>query len=115
MNRIDERWELVRDTLRGAVSIAYDGCHKIYISLDEGAHQQKIEYGYDPLIRVDDSFTPAQALAQLKAWYAESCDLRFVSTVRTVKGDPNNGYVDLIPQFYEEDGFAEDEAEAEDE
>jgi len=42
-------------------------------------------------------------LATIKDWYATSCGLRFVSGVRSVDGDPNEGFIDLIPQCADDD------------
>jgi hypothetical protein len=44
-----------------------------------------------------------QMLATLHDWWDSSCGLRFISSVKTVKGDPNEGFTHLIPQFEEED------------
>ena len=61
-----------------------------------------VSYGYVPLIRVE-SVGAEEALELLRDWYDESCGLRFISAVKTVDGDPNDGFTDLIPQFDEED------------
>jgi hypothetical protein len=37
-------------------------------------------------------------LETIQDWYADSCGLRFVSAVRTVGGDPNEGFISLIEQ-----------------
>lgn len=82
-----------------AKAMHFDGCHKIYLSMDDAQVGLMREYGYG--IEVPD-------LEKLKGWYEESCGLRFVQSVRTVTGDPNEGFDDLIPQFDGEDD-AEDE------
>lgn len=99
-----DRWENIAAVLRtDAVSIAWDTCHKIYVLLDEPQHKLMASYGYDPLYRIDAIGGPDAALAILRQWWDESCGLRFINSVRTVPGDPNDGFTDLIPQFAEED------------
>ena len=93
-----KHWKAIEKTLEDAVSIAFDTCHKIYVLQDEGQHQQMESYGYDPLIRIE-SIGVESALLQLKDWYAQSCGLRFINAVRTVDGNPNDGFTNLIAQF----------------
>jgi hypothetical protein len=85
-----------------AKGIAFDTCHKIYVLMDDGQMAQMKEYGYDPLIAADTT-TPDEMLATIKDWYETSCGLRFVSGVRSVDGDPNEGFIDLIPQGADDD------------
>ena len=103
MSIVDDLFENnVKSALQGAVSIAWDTCHKIYLLMDENQHQEMITYGYDPLIRLD-SIGHEEAFKELRQWYDESCALKFISSVRTVDGDPNEGFLDLIPQFVDEE------------
>lgn len=99
-------WDKVEVAVEMAKGIAFDTCHKIYVLMDDEQMAQMEEYGYDPLIP-SSSMTPEQMLATIKDWYAHSCMLRFVQAVRTVEDDPNEGFVELIPQCAEWD---EDEA-----
>lgn len=99
---LETNWQTIRATLDQTVSIAWDQCHKIYLLLDEGQHQQMIDYGYDPLIRVSH-IGPDVALTILRAWWEESCSLRLVNSVKTVEGNPNDGFTSLILQFEDED------------
>ncbi len=116
MNKIDEKFDTeVPDALVGAVSIAWEGCHKIYILMDEEQHEQMISWGYNEsgshLLRLDKiGFN--SALEILRDWFEQSCGLRFINAVSTVKGDPNLGFQDVIAQFETDD---EDELEDEDE
>ena len=80
-----------------AKGIAFDGCHKIYVLMDDDQMAQMKEYGYDPLISSDE-MTPEEMFKTVKGWYDKSCPLRFISAVRTVKGDPNKGFITLIDQ-----------------
>jgi hypothetical protein len=100
------QWDKVALMCEAAEGIAFDTCHKIYVLLDGAQMEQMKEYGYDPLISSGE-MTPEEMYGKIRDWYAESCMLRFVSAVRTVKGDPNEGFIDLIPQGAddEEDEF----------
>lgn len=90
-------WAKVEVAVEMAKGIAFDECHKIYVLMDDAQMEQMKEYGYDPLLSSDD-LTPAEMLETIRKWYAESCMLRFVDAVRTVQGDPNEGFLTLIPQ-----------------
>lgn len=94
-------WADVRLALTWADSIAFDGCHKVYVLMDEAQTTEMRGYGYgsdDPsyLQPVTD---PDEALATIQAWFYGSCGLEFVNAVRTVSGNPNDGFTQLIPQF----------------
>ena len=93
-------WTEVEEALPEAKSIAFDGCHKIYVLMDDEQTEQMRGYGYDPLLLVTD---PTAALTTLRDWYVASCGLRFISAVRTVTGDSNEGFTSLIKQFEDED------------
>lgn len=90
-------WDKVEVAVEMAKGIAFDTCHKIYVLMDDEQMAQMEEYGYDPLIP-SSSMTPEQMLTTIKQWYANSCGLRFVQAVRTVEGDPNDGFISLIGQ-----------------
>jgi hypothetical protein len=108
MSNLDKMWEDVEYELQGADSIAWDGCHKIYLQMDSRQTAKMFEYGYDPLIMASDSTVP-EMLTTLKEWYNDSCGLRFIQSVRTVEDDPNKGYTNLIPQGAEEDDYCDHE------
>jgi len=99
---MSDRWLEVDEAVDEAVSIAWDGCHKIYVLMDEQQHELMRSYDYDPLIRVDD-IGADEARDLLREWYEESCGLRFISAVKTVADDPNDGFDALIPQFAEDE------------
>ncbi len=92
-------WQHVRNTLTTAKGIAWDGCHKIYVLMDDEQMKQMASYGYDPLLPVEE---PDRELKTLKEWYDDSCGLRFISAISTVTGDPNDGFTDLIAQFHDD-------------
>jgi hypothetical protein len=79
-------WDKVEVAVEMAKGIAFDTCHKIYVLMDDAQMEQMKEYGYDPLI------------STIQKWYSDSCGLKFVQAVRTVEGDPNDGFISLIGQ-----------------
>jgi hypothetical protein len=99
-------WQEVEEALPNAKSIAWDECHKIYVLMDDEQTRTMEGYGYDPLLPVTN---PATALSTLHDWWDASCGLRFISAVKTVSGDPNEGFTSLISQFEndEDDEFNE--------
>lgn len=105
-----EQWAKVEVATEMAKGIAFDNCHKIYVLMDDAQMAQMEEWGYDPLIP-SSSMTPKQMFTTIKQWYGESCMLRFVDAVRSVDGDPNEGFTTLIPQGADgyEDSDDEDE------
>lgn len=90
-------WDKVESALSGAKGIAFDNCHKIYVLMDDTQMAQMEEYGYDPLIHAKDTTTD-EMLSTLMEWFENSCGLRFIDAVSSVNGDPNEGFVSLIPQ-----------------
>jgi hypothetical protein len=91
----------VEEAVGTAVSIAWEGCHKIYIMSDEAADEDMIDIGYDT-IKVDDK---SKALAQLFEWWEDSCSLRFINRIETTGGKTGNEqFFSVIPQFdYDEE------------
>jgi hypothetical protein len=91
-------WSDVQDHIEDTILIAWDGCHKIYMALDD--HEAAYFRSGYPYI-VEDS---AEAmLATLMDWYDASCGLKFVSGVRYNAEDPNAGFISLIEQFDDRD------------
>jgi len=89
---------LVWDTVQKAKAIAWDTCHKIYVLMDNEQVSKMIEYGYeDDMLKATD-LTPEEMMNTLEDWYVNSCGLRFIEAVRTVEGDPNEGFTRLIAQ-----------------
>ena len=64
---------------REAVAVTWDGCHKIYIIMDEGEALAMEIYGYT-LTRG----TGHEMAAAVQEWYAAACPLRFVAAVSSV-------------------------------
>lgn len=80
----------VQDALDGAVSITWEGCHKVYICMDAESHDQQIEWGYDMILVGDKD----EAIEQLYDWFNDSCGLRFISAITN-----GSEFKRLIPQF----------------
>ena len=101
--------EKVEAILEKAVSITWEGCHKIYIMSDKAADKDMIGMGYDT-VKVDDK---DKAVAQLFEWWESSCSLRFINRIETTGGKVGNDqFFDVIPQFdYDEDEEDEDDDE----
>lgn len=107
MDTIEQSWDTVKEWVGEARGIAWDTCHKIYVLMDDQQMELMGEYGYDPLISADD-ISADEMYRMVFDWYENSCALRFVHAVQTVKGDPNAGFTDLIPQGWSEDEECED-------
>ena len=93
----------VEEYVQIAQGISFDGCHKIYVLMDDQQVEQSMEWGYGE----DGSFlaidlNPEEMLAILKNWYENSCGLRFIEAVTTNREDPNAGFETLIPQGFED-------------
>jgi hypothetical protein len=90
-------FDKVEEALPEARGIAFDTCHKIYVLMDDTQFNLMKTYEYEKLISADD-MSADDMLETIKAWFEESCMLRFVSGVETVEGDANNGFFELIAQ-----------------
>jgi hypothetical protein len=87
---MDDLWDDVRNALSEAKGMYWDGCHKIYLAMDDKEVDIFADYGYD-------YHEPDFDL--LRVWFEQSCWLRFVNAVSYNEKDPNAGYEQLIPQF----------------
>lgn len=84
-------WKLVEVVIKLAKYQTWDGCHKIYLIMDEETGSKFNDYDYqleEPNIEL------------LHRWFENSCGLRFIDAVTSVREgqDPNKGYVTLIKQ-----------------
>lgn len=85
----------VKNYLESAVSISWDGQHKIYIQLDKLSNDGQVDLDYE-VLPVEDTNA---ALKQLYDWWEDSGSLRFISAVKN-----HDTFHDAIRQFaYEED------------
>jgi len=87
-------WDTVEEALEDAVAITWDGCHKIYVLMDDGQVEVMRDYGYDPIVNVTESDV---GLKQVKRWFDASCGLAFVSGIKSP--GRNEDFTTLIAQF----------------
>ena len=99
MKTLDNLFDPVEDALEGALLIAWDGCHKIYLAMDD-EQADWFRQNYNGVHCDDRTFegTPEEMLTTLKGWWDESCGLKFINAVTTNHDDPNAGYESLIGQ-----------------
>jgi hypothetical protein len=105
-NTLEGGWQNVEDFIDSALLIAFDGCHKVYLAMDQvEADWFRAEY---PNIRTG---TSTHLLEVLHDWFDESCSLRFINAVYHNEADPNAGFITLISQFAgeEDEDYDEDE------
>lgn len=94
--------ELVREYLTDAHSIAFEGCHKVYIMMSPEGTDRMRQIGYgdgtdeSQLLLVSDLGID-KALDTLREWFVESCGLKFVQAVSGT-GDRNEDFTDVISQ-----------------
>lgn len=99
--------DLIKDRLESAKGIGWDGCHKIYILMDDDQIIKMQSYGYEALFS-NDQISPKRMFELVERWWDQSCGLRFISAVSTNEINPNLGFEDLISQF--EDQQQDEEA-----
>lgn len=111
---IEELFEDVKEAMDSAKLVAFDGCHKIYLAMDEG-QVEWFKMNYNGVDCTDRNFvsSPEEMLKMVRKWWDESCGLRFISAVETNEEDPNAGFTTLIPQGAGEEEVEEDEDEDE--
>lgn len=86
-------WQNVEEFIHDARLIAFDGCHKVYLAMDDAEAAWFREH-YDTIV----AGTPTEMLATLHEWFEGSCWLRFIEAVYRNEDDPNAGFVSLIRQ-----------------
>lgn len=85
---------LLEEALETAKSIAFDGCHKIYVLADDNQTELMKSYGYgENGTELITQATPAEMYEQVLEWYANSCYLKFIDLVRT---SPNGDEFETI-------------------
>lgn len=102
---LPDYFDPVIEALEDALLVAFDGCHKIYVAMDE---EQADWFRENYERNVDHS--PEAMLHAIKLWWVESCPLKFVNAVTTNHADPNAGFTTLIGQF----DWCEDEDDEDD-
>lgn len=109
---LPDYFDPVIDAIEDALLIAFDGCHKIYLAMDE-KEANWFRENYNGRSCTDRTFegTPEEMLNLLVTWWDKSCGLKFISAVTTNHDDPNAGFVSLIGQG----DWCEDEDDEDDE
>ena len=102
--------DVIKQYLQNARGIAWDECHKIYVLMDDRQMELMAKYGYDRLIKAQDT-TPEEMFNTLIWWYEDSCGLRFIEAVRTNESNPNKGFTSLVGQGEEWGGNESDTVE----
>lgn len=93
MKTLTESWYDVEDRIVEAKLVAFDGCHKIYLAMDD-TEADWFRLNYD----IRHEGTPEEMLAIVRRWFDESCPLRFINAVTHNAENPNAGYEGLIEQ-----------------
>lgn len=109
---LDEAWPPVREALEKAHSVAFDGCHKIYVLMDSTQTRITRGYGYGSdegtELEVISEYASVDDVEELVlGWFEESCGLRFIEAVSTFpeigKGEDTTSFPSvfdpLIRQF----------------
>lgn len=81
-----------------ANTVAFDGCHKIYLNMDIDQTRKMRGYGYGNMI----GGTTWEKEDAVWRWYEDSCGLRFIDAVFT-NDDGTDKFVIAVPQFFGED------------
>lgn len=102
-----ELFDPVENAMYEATLVAFDGCHKIYVAMDE--HEANWFRENYEFVFVG---TPEAMLDKVKEWYDESCFLRFVSAVSYDDDKAESDFTNLISQFDDQDEDDEDEDES---
>ena len=113
---MEDYWSDVENALEYAYLVAFDGCLKIYLAMDEEqAEWFRNNYnGTDGNTDMNFSASSEKMLEKVREWYEGSCPLRFIQSVETNNEDANLGFKSLIPQgAHDDDGWYDDEDEEE--
>ena len=112
---MDDYWNDVAVAMESAKLVAFDGCHKIYLAMDD-EQTEWFKKNYNGADCTDRNFTssPEEMLKMVREWWDKSCSLRFVNAVWHNEDDPNAGFVSLISQMAEVE-VDEDASDDEDE
>jgi hypothetical protein len=86
------------DLIEQSHTVAFDGCHKIYLNMDEEQTRKMRGYGYGNMVG-GTAWSKQDAVFR---WYEDSCELRFIDAVFTNE-DETDKFVIVVPQFFGED------------
>lgn len=105
MSSVIDKIDEIEAAVFGSDSIAFDGCHKIYIMRDSIGTQQMQEYEYEHVVPIENV---SEAVAKVVGWYEDSCGLKFINLV-TDAGKENEDYYSVIAQFELDEDEDEDD------
>jgi hypothetical protein len=100
---LDEGFDALPEYAESALLAAWDGCHKIYLAMDEEQRvwfRENYDYTTEDLIEL-----------HVVSWWQDSCPLRFVQAVWTNDEDPNAGFFSVIAQGASNGDDEEDDEE----
>lgn len=105
-------WRQVAAHIEDAAGIAWDGCHKIYLLMDQNQVTIEQDYGNERIL-TRKTATDEEMTKQVKSWFSQSCSLRFIQAVTSIEDSYDDKYEDIIPQFSEdfEEDFDSEEVE----
>lgn len=90
----------IRAALDFAQAIAWDGCHKIYILMDDHQVEQMRKWEY---VHIIPNFVPDASFLILQQWFSDSCSLRYIEAVSTTYPDRGVKFETMIDQFEEDE------------
>lgn len=90
---MSKKFKAVRGEIGEARAVAFDGCHKIYLAMDDDSERWLEQEGYIVARGGSDLMLEA-----VKDWYRNSCSLRFVQGVRHLPDYATFAFQDLVPQ-----------------
>ena len=82
--------------LERASTVAWDGCHKIYLNMDIEQTGKMVEYGYGNMV---GGTTESKRDAVFR-WYEDSCGLRFIDAVFT-NSDGTDEFLVVVGQEFD--------------
>jgi len=92
----DRQLGKVQVAVEMSAGLMFDGCHKIYVLMDEGQVSHARELDYEVVLSA--GMTPRELMGIIRGWWgtAQECGLQYVTALRsTVNGTQ---FVSLIPQ-----------------
>lgn len=111
---MEDYWDDVKREVEYAKCISFDGCHKIYLAMDDTQAQWfKENYNGEECDDMTFEGTAEEMFELLKKWYENSCSLKFIQSVTTNEADPNEGFESLIPQCAEDEDEEDEEEDDE--
>ena len=85
----------VSELVKGAKLVAYDGCHKIYLAMD----QDQAKWFKKHYVKETDKVvagTASEMLGALEEWWQSACPFRFITAVYTKENEDD--FVEVIAQ-----------------